>query len=192
MLPVSDVLKHALLSLSCTYILDYKPSEYIRKVGNGHYKKAVMLLSEHLRDPRRQEVGKADDLVGAISLLNMHDVVSWELRRPRHQLPRWLEGARLACKILDATDSGHRYYHPGNVQLDAARVSNMITIGRVAILALLFAPLDVSNTDNEQFGWLLYGTPKEMHRIHGSCGFCRKIMHTFAFVTHLSAQSHNV
>jgi hypothetical protein len=187
MLSGSPVFKHSLLSLSCTYILDYKPSELLRKVGNDHYRKAVALLSELLRDPKAQDVGKADDIIGAISLLNMHDVVQWELRRLHDQLPRWLEGARLGCKILDATDTGHRYYNPKNVQADKARVSNTITIGRVAVLALLFAPLDVANTEHEQFGWLLYGEPKDMYRIHGSCGFCPKIMHTFAKITHLSA-----
>jgi Fungal specific transcription factor domain len=188
MLSGSPVFKHALLSLSCTYILDYNPDERIREAGNQHYKKAVTLLSRLLRDPRTQGIAKADDVIGAISLLNMHDVVHWELRRGRDQLPRWLEGARLGCKILGATDSGIRYYHPKNVQADRARVSNTITIGRVAILALLFAPLDTSNTKKEQFGWLLYGEPKDMYKIHGSCGFCPKIMHTFAKITHLSAQ----
>jgi hypothetical protein len=188
MLSGSEVLRHALLSLSCTYLLDYVPDERLRRVGNRHYMKAVTLLSEQLRDPKVQDVGKADDLVGAISLLNMHDVVSWELRRPHDQVPRWLEGARLACRILDATDTGHRYYHPENVQSATARVSNTITIGRVAVLALLFSPLDLSNTNNEQFGWLLYGNSDEIYRIHGSCGFCPKIMHAFVKITHFSAQ----
>lgn len=74
------------------------------------------------------------------------------------------------------------------MQVDRARVSNTITIGRVAVLALLFAPLDTVNTKNEQFGWLLYGERKDVYKIHGSCGFCPKIMHTFARITHLSAR----
>jgi hypothetical protein len=192
MISGSDVFKHALLALSCTYILDYKPDEGLRLAGNKHYKKAVTLLSQKLKDPQEQAVGKADDLIAAISLLNMADVVTWELRRRHDQIPRWLEGARLACRLLDATDTGHRYYHPAYVQASRTRVSNTITIGRAAILALLFAPLDISNTNNEQFGWLLYGGPTEISRIHGSCGFCPKIMHIFAKITHLSTQMFEV
>lgn len=114
--------------------------------------------------------------------------MTWEYRRPQNQVPRWLEGARLAAKILDVTDPGYRYYKPNNVQVTAARISNTITVGRVAILALPFTPLDLSNTDKSQYGWLLYGTGEEVRRIHGACGFSQKLLHTFAQITHLSAK----
>jgi len=74
MLSGSECLRHTLLSLACTYVLDYLPDEKLRKRANEYYYKAVMRLNDALRDPKEQEVGKGDDLVGAITLLNMHDV----------------------------------------------------------------------------------------------------------------------
>ncbi|KAI1169627.1 fungal-specific transcription factor domain-containing protein [Nemania sp. FL0916] len=187
MLPNSVPLKNALLALACTYILDYNTDNRILAQANKYYHDAVVGLNKQLQQPQQWEVGKGDDLIGTFALLNMHDVVAWEFRRPPGQLPRWLEGARAACRILDTTDPGYRYYKPCNVQATRARVGNTINIARHAIAGLTFTPLDIENTQ-KKFGWLLYGTEQEVHEIHGACGYCPKLLHIWAQITHLSAK----
>ncbi|KAI0523911.1 fungal-specific transcription factor domain-containing protein [Xylaria bambusicola] len=187
MLPSSEPLKNALLAIACTYILDYVTDDRMRTRANKYYHDAVVSLNKQLQQPQQWEIGKGDDLIGTFALLNMHDVVAWEFRRPPGQLPRWLEGARAACKILDTTDPGYRYYKPYNVQATRARIGNTINIARHAIAGLTFTPLDIENTQGK-FGWLLYGTEHEVHEIHGACGYCPKLLHMWSQITHLSAK----
>ena len=66
--------KHALLTLAATYVLDYLPSEQLRARANCHYDKAVALLDEGLNDQSNRDVGKEDAIVGALVLLNCDDV----------------------------------------------------------------------------------------------------------------------
>ncbi|KAI0150759.1 hypothetical protein GGR57DRAFT_182289 [Xylariaceae sp. FL1272] len=187
MLPKSACLKNALLALACIYILDYNTDNRLRERANRYYQEAVAGLDKRLRDPQEWGVGKGDDLIGTFALLNMHDVVAWEFRRPPDQLPRWLEGARLASRILDITDPGYRYYKPFNVQTSSARLGNIVNIARHAIAGLTFSPLSLENTRGK-FGWLLYGTQREVHEIHGACGYSPKLLHIWAQITHLSAK----
>lgn len=70
----SACLRNALLSLACTYILDYLPDEKLRVRANDYYHAAVTELDKMLSNPDELAVGKGDDLVGCIALLNMHDV----------------------------------------------------------------------------------------------------------------------
>jgi Fungal specific transcription factor domain len=186
MLAGNECLRHTLLSLACTYVLDYLPDENLRRRANHHYERAVKLLSDSLHDASEQAVGKGDALVGAITLFNMHDVVTWEARRDKNFVPRWLEGARLASTILDSTDPGYRYYKAGNVQASNARISNTIIVGRAAILVLTVLPLNVDNT-KQKFNWLLHGSERESRKIHGGCGLSPKLLHHFSQITHIAA-----
>ncbi|OBR09270.1 hypothetical protein CH63R_08035 [Colletotrichum higginsianum IMI 349063] len=181
--------RSAILALAGTYVLDYQPRERIRQVAQRHYKTAVILLNMALRDARKQlpTENEANCMVAAIALLNMIDVVSPEQRRPPNCVPRWLEGARLACRMLDATDPGHRYWNPVNIQPSEAQTGNMIIAGRAAILALPMTPLDLAATDNHQFAWLLQGSEHDVHRVHGGCGMSPTLLHRFSQITHLSA-----
>ncbi|GKT46568.1 uncharacterized protein ColSpa_06749 [Colletotrichum spaethianum] len=181
--------KSAILALAGTYVLDYQPRERIRQIAQRHYKNAVILLNLALRDIRDQlpSDNEADCMVAAMCLLNMIDVVSPEQRRPPNCVPRWLEGARLACRVLDATDPGHRYWNPVNIQPSEAQTGNMIIAGRAAILALPMAPLDLGATDNRQFAWLLQGSEHDVHRVHGGCGMSPRLLHRFSHITHMSA-----
>lgn len=189
MLPSSEPVRNALLAMACTYILDYSRDERLRSMANSYYYAAVRAVSKKMQDPKEWEVGKGDDLVGAFVLLSMHDVVTWESRRSINKVARWLEGANTACKILDATDPGYRYYKANNVQVSSARAGNSINIARFAIFGLPFTPLDIENTDRKKFGWLLYGTEDEVRKIHGSSGYSRKLLHIWAQITHLAAKS---
>ncbi|ROT36574.1 hypothetical protein SODALDRAFT_282398 [Sodiomyces alkalinus F11] len=180
--------RHAILALSSTYVLDYKPDEKIRQASNAYYERAVTLLTDALKDERELRPGGSEGTVAAIALLNMMDVVSPEHRRSKNLLPRWLEGARMACRLLDATDPGHRYWNAENIQTSHAWVANTIISSRAAILALPMAPLDPANTGGQQFQWLLsHGNEAEARRIHGACGFSPRLLHRIAQVTHLAA-----
>ncbi|KAL2756035.1 hypothetical protein ACRALDRAFT_2103886, partial [Sodiomyces alcalophilus JCM 7366] len=180
--------RHAMLALSSTYVLDYKPDEKIRQASNAHYERAVTLLSDALKDQRELRPGGSVGTVAAIALLDMLDVVSPEHRRSKDQLPRWLEGARMACRLLDATDPGHRYWNAANIQTSQAWVANTIISSRAAILALPMTPLNPANTGDQQFQWLLsHGNEREARRIHGACGFSPRLLHRIAQVTHLAA-----
>ncbi|KAK2044182.1 hypothetical protein LZ31DRAFT_466863 [Colletotrichum somersetense] len=181
--------RSAILALAGTYVLDYQPRERIRQIAQSHYKNAVILLSMALREARNQlpTESEADCMVAAMGILNMIDVVSPEQRRPPNLVPRWLEGARLACRILDATEPGHRYWNPINIQPSEAQTGNMIIAGRAAILALPMAPLNLADTDNRQFAWLLQGSEHDVHRVHGGCGMSPTLLYRFSQITYMSA-----
>ena len=66
--------KHAILSLAAAYFLDYAPSEKLRGKANYHYWKAVELLNHAICDPKTEEIGKDDSVVGALILLISDDV----------------------------------------------------------------------------------------------------------------------
>ena len=70
----NDCVKHALLTLAATYVLDYLPSEPLRDRANWHYNKAVALLDEGLKSSETREIGKEDAIIGALVLLNCDDV----------------------------------------------------------------------------------------------------------------------
>ncbi|KXH59409.1 hypothetical protein CSAL01_08662 [Colletotrichum salicis] len=185
----SSCVKHAMLALAGTYVLDYQPEESIRQVVNAHYKRAVLLMTMALREEARNPSStehESNSLIAAVTLLNMIDVVSPEQRRPPSAVPRWLQGARLACHLLDKSDPGHRFWKPTNIQPSDTQMGNMIIAARAAILALPMAPLASSNT-REQFSWLLQGTEPETRRIHGGCGMSPILLSRFAQITSLAA-----
>jgi hypothetical protein len=70
----SDCVKHALLSLTASYVLDYTPSENLMKRASYHHKKATLLLGLELNKPENYEPGKEEPLLIALSLLNHEDV----------------------------------------------------------------------------------------------------------------------
>lgn len=45
--------KHALLTLAATYVLDYLPSEELRARASHHYTRAATLLDEEINNPRK-------------------------------------------------------------------------------------------------------------------------------------------
>lgn len=66
--------KHALLALSTTYVLDYHPSKELEKVANMHHKRAVILLSQALNNEETYIPGNEDAVVGALALMSQNDV----------------------------------------------------------------------------------------------------------------------
>ena len=70
----NDGVKHAILALASTYLLDYLPNENIRGRANYHYKRAAGLLGQSLRKPESHEIGKEGATVAILILLNVDDV----------------------------------------------------------------------------------------------------------------------
>lgn len=66
--------KHTLLALAATYVLDYCPTEGMQARANLHFKIAVDLLDRALREPNVQDVGKEDAVVSALTMLSLDDV----------------------------------------------------------------------------------------------------------------------
>lgn len=72
-------------------------------------------------------------------------------------------------------------------------MSQSVIVGRAIILAQPIQSLPRSKefeTEHEasRFGWLLYGTEKEMYQIHGGCGFSKKLLHIISQVTYCAAR----
>lgn len=183
-----DCVKHAIFALAGTYMVDFFPDKKLQKAAQEHYKRAVMLLSLLLANAR-QDVPMdrdAEALVAAIALLNMTDAVAQEHWREKSLTPRWLDGARLACRVLDMTNPCRHYEDSDNIQPSDARVGNTIIASRPAILALTMTPLSITNT-NKQFRWLLQGSHVNRSRIHGGCGMSPALLYHFAEITHMAA-----
>ena len=180
----SELVRSTLLALACTYVHEYFPSEKLRRRANYYYWKGTKLLGRALANP---DADKADCVVSAIAVFNMHDVVLHERRRPKSQTPRWLEGALLGSDLLDNSDPACRYNNPSNVQVNAAWVSNATLIARAAIFAQPLTGLDESKTANK-FLWLLHGDKHEERRIHGASGLSPKLLHMWNQATHLCAR----
>jgi hypothetical protein len=73
------------------------------------------------------------------------------------------------------------------------RTSQAIIVGRAVILAQPMSSLPPSSQFDSQkeasrFGWLLYGTEKDMYEIHGGCGFSKKLLHVLSQVTYCAAR----
>ncbi|KAF5526323.1 hypothetical protein CGCA056_v003627 [Colletotrichum aenigma] len=187
-----NCVKHALLALAGTYVFDYRPLQKYKDMAEYHYKRAVILLSLQLGAARNDSLsdGDMEAVLAAIALLNMNDVVCSEHWRLQKRVPRWLDGARLSCQLLDTSDPGHRYRDPVNIQPSDARVGNAILASRAAIFALPMMPLMLENTKDKQFVWLLQGSELNTSRIHGGCGMSPSLLYQFAQITHLAALTH--
>jgi hypothetical protein len=70
----NDCVKHAILALSATYILDYSREDHIRTRANFHWKRAIHLLTRELNDNGHCEPGKEDSVVAALVLFSHNEV----------------------------------------------------------------------------------------------------------------------
>ncbi|KAK0703672.1 fungal-specific transcription factor domain-containing protein [Lasiosphaeria miniovina] len=181
-----DCARHALLAFATAYVLDYEPTEEMRKRANHHYRTAVQLLDQALNRENTYTVGQDDGIVVAMILMLSSDIVNWESRRPKGKEPLWLEGSRAARLILDRADPGHRYWKPQNVQSSAARIGNANWIASIEICAQPVTALSEENTKT-LFLWLLWGSKVDAHKIQGVTGVCPKLLHIFSQITHLAA-----
>ncbi|KAF4125638.1 hypothetical protein GMORB2_0882 [Geosmithia morbida] len=176
-----DGIRCAIQSLAGVYIYDYVPQASVRKRINELFKVAEARMTALLNDPDIMQDDKASELITITIVLT-------ERRRPKPHLPRWLEGF-LRCEFaLQMTDPGSRFWQPNNVQLTSLRISQSIIVGRAVILAQPMMPLPEPGDfdprrEAKRFGWLLYGTEKEMYEIHGGCGFSKRLLYVLSQVT---------
>lgn len=183
----------AILSLAGIYIYDYQPADVVRRRVNKHFTQAESRLSYLLENSTTIGNEEATEVITLSSILSMQDVVLTERHLKRPYSPRWLEGYKLSERFLQATDSGDRFWKSTNVQLDSLRISQAVIVGRAVILAQLMMPLPLPAdfkfvAEAARFSWLLYGTPKEMHQIHGGCGFSKYLLHIFSQITCCAAR----
>lgn len=178
-------IKHALLALASTYVLDYLPSQPLERKANVHYKRAVILLSQQLNQPDTFFPGREDAVLAALVLLIINDVVNWEANQAGAAVPQWLTGSRTAKKVLDLSDPGYLYQHPENVQYGNVRRFMGGKAALVDIFCAVTAPLQPPQSKCP-YPWLLEGTEREVRRIDGLNGLCPRLLHTYAQITHLT------
>jgi hypothetical protein len=75
----NECVKHAILALSATYILDYSNEDHIKTRANFHWKRAVHLLTRELNDSGLCEPGKEDSVVAALVLFSHNEVPTFIL-----------------------------------------------------------------------------------------------------------------
>ena len=183
----NECVRHALLALAASYVLDYQPSDKLQCRANMHHKRAVTLLGKDLENEDWYQPGKEDGIIGSLMLLSHDDSVNWEFDRQSMSHPKWYRGSKTAEHILDSSDPGFRYLHPVNVQMTIARRSVGNLIGLYSISSATISPLDLE-AKKPQFSWLVEGNDREQRKIEGSTGMCPKLLQTFAQITHLSAR----
>ncbi|EFY90455.1 hypothetical protein MAC_03449 [Metarhizium acridum CQMa 102] len=186
--------RSAIQSLAGIYIYDYLPLESIRNRVNQRFSDAEERFSQLLNDPMTAtDETQANELITIAVILSMQDIVLTERRLKKPFSPRWLQGFRQGEQFLQATDHGSRFWKSSNVQSSSLRNSQSIIVGRAVILAQPLSSLPPPHKFDAQqeasrFGWLLYGTEKDMYQIHGGCGFSKKLLHVLNQVTYCAAR----
>jgi hypothetical protein len=71
----SPLVKHAILSLSITYVMDYKANPDFEHTARDHHMKAVQLLGQELRTMENYKPGKEEAVVAALCLLTHNEVL---------------------------------------------------------------------------------------------------------------------
>ncbi|PHH82244.1 hypothetical protein CDD82_6563 [Ophiocordyceps australis] len=190
----SDGVRAAIQSLAGIYIYDYQPIDSVRKRVNERFYEAESRFSHLLNDPATsQNEAQANEFITMAVILSMQDIVLTERRLQKPHEPRWLSGFRQGELFLQATDQGSRFWKRSNAQLSSLRVSQSVIVGRAMILAQPMMKLPSPDTFDPQqettrFGWLLYGTERDVYEIHGGCGFSKKLLHIISQITYCAAR----
>ncbi|KAF2458504.1 fungal-specific transcription factor domain-containing protein [Lineolata rhizophorae] len=186
----SPLVRHAVLALSISYVLDFSRTETLEARANLHYKRAIHLLGSEVNNALSFAPGNEDAIVGAICMLVHNECVNWEMRNGA-LTPKWFRAIQLAKSILSASSPGFRYQSPSNVQFSQARFQLANRVGLEYICSSLVAPLEFGDNNKCDFPWLLLGSERELRKVIGTTGFSSKLMHTLAQITHLSARLAN-
>jgi hypothetical protein len=73
----SVIVKHAILAVSSSYVLDYSFNEMPEARANSHFQEAVQLLGQGLRNPENRVPGKGDALIASLILFSHNEVYSF-------------------------------------------------------------------------------------------------------------------
>lgn len=69
----SDCVKHAVLALAATYIMDYAIQEKVEMRANFHWKRAVHLLTRELNNKETCQPGKEDAVLAAMAIFSHNE-----------------------------------------------------------------------------------------------------------------------
>jgi hypothetical protein len=211
----SDLVRHAIISLAATYVLDFNRRPEILERAELHHSNGVALLSKCLRDKTSYFPGKAEHVLAAL-VLHCHNavlalsiaIINHSLHhstvfpilslsvtgstlvtnqpvRPGEQEPKWYQGAKVSKIILDHSDSVSNYYKSVNVQYTQAYFQFANRVCQDLVFTSCVYPLDHSDS-RAQFRWLLKGNKRDQRRIVGFTGLSPKLMHTFERITQLT------
>ncbi|CAN9156882.1 unnamed protein product [Alternaria alternata] len=183
----SDCVKHAILALAATYILDYSGEEKVKESANLHWKRAVLQLDKELHDTERCKPGKENAVIAAMLLFGHNENVNWEATNSGNECPPWYKATQLAEQVLEMSDPLYNYHSASNVQCARARITLGNRLAQYNIMSAIACPLDQFQAKCS-FTWLLEGDEREQHKIVGSTALSPKLLHTFAQITHLSTK----
>ncbi|KAL1801730.1 hypothetical protein ACET3X_002072 [Alternaria dauci] len=166
----SDCVKHAILALAATYILDYSGEEKVKASANLHWKRAVLLLDKELQDTERCKPGKENAVIAAMLLFGHNENVNWEASNSANECPPWYKATQLAERVLEMSDPLYNYHSASNVQCSRARITIGNRLAQYNIMSAIACPLDGFQTKCS-FTWLLEGgehNPSFCQTIRGS------------------------
>ena len=72
----SECVKHALLSLAATYLMDYSADAQLKARANLHHRHTIRLLGRDLQKLENYDIGQGDAVVAALMLLSHNEVRS--------------------------------------------------------------------------------------------------------------------
>ena len=70
----SECVKHALLSLAASYVLDYAPADNLKARATLHHSRAVRLLDSELAKAGTYQPGGGEEAICTLAILNQEDV----------------------------------------------------------------------------------------------------------------------
>ncbi|KAK4171058.1 fungal-specific transcription factor domain-containing protein [Triangularia setosa] len=192
--PMADkcpAVRHAMLSVSLSYILDYTTKQGWRQLATHHYQQAVRHVSQELRSPKNYSPGNGDTLIASLILLGHTEIVVWDrdqenMKPTNNEPPKWYRGAKLAERLLTQSDPAINYHCLENAQVTQARSQLAIRVCLDSVLSDCVHPLDPS-TSIDHYNWLIRGTERERRRIDGFAGLSPDLMHYLAKVTYLAS-----
>lgn len=184
----SEGVRHAVLSLASSYLLDYRPDPVIAAKANQHYRLSIEWLTKELRNTENYEPGKEEALVTTLVLLIHSDIVCCDPESSASEkVPAWYQATRLARRVLDSSDPGYCYKRLQNVQESKARhkIGNEVAFSE--ILSSAFAPIEEEDLKPQcPYSWLMSGNDKECTKIEGNTGMCAKVLYSLAQITYLT------
>lgn len=187
MVATDECVKHSVLSLAASYVLDFERHEKLIARANLHQKRAIELIGRALNDDATYSPGKEDAVLASIALLQHNEGINLGAEASPEPSPPWWKAMQTAEHLLAISDPGYHFQDPLNVQCSRARFEIANRVGLFSIISYTVSPIE-KVAEKCDYPWLLHGTEREQRQIIGTTGFCSKLMHAFAQITHLSGR----
>ncbi|KAF2204245.1 hypothetical protein GQ43DRAFT_365052 [Delitschia confertaspora ATCC 74209] len=184
----NNLVRHAILALSPTYMLDYMALPEIEERAKFHHGMAVELLTKELNNLEVYDPGSGREtpIVAALILLAHNQIVNWQTWRGTQGASKWYLTATKAEYLLESSDPAYHYRDPNNVQFTKARFALGQLVCLDTVLSDPIFPLDIT-AGRCRVPWILHGTEHERLRIVGMNGLSPQLMHYFAKITFFAA-----